>query len=404
MTVFVIWMLLASAMGFIKLISLAYYMPAHEYGQYLTYFGIATFASLMMSLGLTEKTTKDYPRRWLSGQRQLILIDALRISRILTLRYVTAGAIVIVFSVFNLIHITFLVVIYITILALTAGLLALVGSLYRAVGSQKSLQNFTLCRYVFTLLVALPAGSLLGWQGAIVGDIIGGLLSILFAVKQLRQLYRNDTSAVPIDVVSAGNEKSYYQVYFANVVVAPQSMLDRAWINNTLGPGLAGTYGVVMLIPQIVQLLANVVVQHIGPLVIKLVHLDQTTNNRQSTIAFNAAMLAIFSLVLTASALLAKRLPYLDYIFIKFQISDISLVMVGVIACSQIYGLIEFHLIARDREQDIFNASFASFVIFIISFALAAEFKAGVEWFLAGIGAARWVQVWLLRRAYLSHA
>jgi O-antigen/teichoic acid export membrane protein len=397
-------MLLASALGFVKLILLAYFMPADEYGQYLTYFGIATFVSLLMSLGLTEKTTKDYPRRWLSGQRQLILTDALRISRTLTLRYVALAAIGIVLSISGLIHIAFFIVIYISILALTAGFLALVGSLYRAVGSQKALQSFTLWRYFFTLIVALPAGSLVGWQGAIVGDIIGGLVIILFAAQQLRRLYINDTNIVGSDVVSADTENSYYKVYIANLVVAPQSMLDRAWISNTLGPGLAGTYGVVMLIPQIVQLLANIVVQHIGPLVIKLVHLDQTTNNRQSTIAFNAAMLAIFSLVLTTSALVAKRLPYLDYIFIKFEISDISLVMVGVIACSQIYGLIEFHLLARDREQDIFNASVTSFIIFIISFSLAAEFKAGVEWFLAGIGAARWCQVWLLRRAYLRYA
>lgn len=397
-------MLLASALSFIKLLALAYALPNVEFGRYVTYFGVASFISVFVSFGLTEKTIKDYPRRWAIGERQSILNDALSAGGILCLRFLIIGTAGFGILYFELILIAPQAMILTTFLALSTSLLALIASIYRAVGSQLKLQNFTLLRSVGVFTFTLAGGSWLGWQGAMAGDIIGGLIGLGFAVWQLPRLCRNQSTSVPQAYVSNSNENGHYQIYLSNLVVAPQSMLDRAWISNTIGPVFAGSYGVVMLIPQVVQLLANVVVQHIGPLVIKLVHLDQSTSNRQSTIAFNAAMLTIFSLVLTVAALIAKRMPYLNHLFVKFEISDFSLVMVGAIACSQIYGLIEFHLIARDREQDILYASVASFLIFIVSFSLAAEFKAGVEWFLAAIGAARGGQVWLLRRAYLRHA
>lgn len=397
-------MLLASALGFFKFLALAYMMPAQDYGQYVSYFGIATFASLLVSFGLTEKTVKEYPRRWVSGQHHLILKDAATIGRTLGLRFLFLGVMCLSFSFLGIISIDPLVVILMVLLGLSTGLLALIASLYRAVGSKITLKNFTLLRSSLTVCFALPAGSLLGWQGAISGDIVGSFMVIIFAIWQIPRLYRNEFSVFPTAGVTASTENGHYQIYFANLAVAPQSMLDRAWISNSIGPASAGSFGLIMLIPQAVQLLGNVVVQHIGPLIIKLVHLKELDVDRQSTIRFNALLLAVFSIVLTVAVLLAKHVSYLDYLFAKFEISNISLILAGVIACGQIYGLIEFHLIARDRENDVLVASLVSGLIFVISFAAASAAQAGVEWFLAGACLARWGQVWLLRGAYLRYA
>ena len=397
-------MLLASALGFFKFLALAYTMPVKDYGQYVSYFGIATFASLLVSFGLTEKTVKEYPRRWVGGQHQLILKDAAIISRTLGLRFLFLGVMCLSFSFLGLISIEPLAVILTVLLGLSAGLLALIASLYRAVGSKITLKNFTLLRSGLTLFLALPAGSLLGWQGAIGGDIVGSFMVIIFAIWQIPRLYINEFPVFQTAGVTVSTENGHYQIYFANLATAPQSMLDRTWISNAIGPASAGSFGLIMLIPQAVQLLGNVVVQHIGPLVIKLVHLKELGVDRQSTIKFNALLLAVFSIALTVAVLFAKRISYLDYIFAKFEISDISLILAGVIACGQIYGLIEFHLIARDRENDVLVASLVSGLIFIISFAAASAAQAGVEWFLAGACLARWGQVWLLRRAYLRYA
>ena len=254
------------------------------------------------------------------------------------------------------------------------------------------------------LVMALPAGGLFGWQGAIGGDIVGSLLGIGYAFWQLPRLFKNELSSNTPNTLESAPENGHFQLYLANLAVAPQSMLDRGWVSGTLGPMLAGSYGVVMLIPQATQLLGNVIVQYIGPLVIKLVHINQSGTDRRSSIEFNAALLAIFSLAITVSALIAKRIPSLDHFFGKYEISDLSLVIVGILACGQIYGLIEFHLIAHNRERDVLAASLASCFIFIATFAIAGMFHASIEWFLAGAGAARWGQVWLLRRAYMRYA
>jgi O-antigen/teichoic acid export membrane protein len=397
-------MLLASALGLFKFVALAYTMPAQDYGQYVSYFGIATFASLFVSFGLTEKTVKEYPRRWVSGQQQLILKDAAIIGRTLALRFLFLGVLILSFTLLGLISIEPVVVILTALLGLSTGLLALTASLYRAVGSKIALKNFTLLRSALTVCFALPAGSLLGWQGAIGGDIIGSLIVIIFAIWQIPRLYRNEASIFSTVGPTVSSENGHYQIYFANLAVAPQSMLDRAWISNSLGSASAGSFGLVMLIPQAVQLLGNVVVQYIGPLIVKLVHLKEQGADRQSTIRFNAALLAIFSMTLTMAVLSAKRASYLDYLFAKFEISDTSLILAGVIACGQIYSLIEFHLIARDRERDVLLASLVSGLIFIASFTVASATHVSIEWFLAGACVARWGQVWMLRRAYLRYA
>ena len=180
-------------------------------------------------------------------------------------------------------------------------------------------------------------------------------------------------------------------------------MLDKAWVSASIGAAYAGSYGVVMLIPQIAQLLVNVVVQYIGPLIIKYVHLEQRDASRVSDIRLQAGLLGLFSFALTTATLIAKRLPYVDYLFVKFSISDLSIAMVGNIAACQIYNVLEFHMIAHDRERDILLASVVSGILFFGLFALASYLHASVEWFIAGMVVSRWGQIWMLRRACLLY-
>lgn len=405
---FVFWMLLASALGFIKLLALAYAMPAHDYGQYVAHFGIATLAGSLMSMGLVEKTIKAYPRQWVTGQRRVMLGDAARIGRVLALRFLLAGAIGLLLSYLHLAPVSLNEVIWTTGLGLCTAWLALLASLYRAVGSQKALQNFSWWRSAATLCMALPAGWLLGWQGAIAGDILANLLGIAIGLCQLPGLYRDEPVSQPADAAAAVADevvdRGHHQLYLSNLAVSAVTMIDKAWVSAAIGAALAGAYGVVMLIPQIAQLLVNVVVQHIGPLVIKLAHLKQRDDSRISAVGLQAGLLAAFSALMTVGALVAKRLPYLDHLFAKFAISDLSLLLAGIIAAGQIYSVVEFHLIARDRESDVLLASAASGAIFIGLFAIAALLHARIEWFIAAAAAARWSQVWLLRKAYLRHA
>jgi O-antigen/teichoic acid export membrane protein len=397
-------MLLASGLGFLKLIALAYAITSHDYGQYVTYIGISAYSCMILSFGLVEKTIKNYPRQWVSGEKQIIISDALGIVGNLILRFLLVGIAGISLSIYRLIPITTFTLILTTILGLCTVLLAVVGSLYRAAGSLKALQNFTLLRSAMALVLVLTLGTILGWQAAIAGDIISSIAGICYAIWHLSKLYKKTIVTQTIKDKSYSTQKNgSYQIYFSNLAVAPQSMIDKGWVSATVGSSLAGSYGVVMLIPQAVQLLGNVIVQHIGPLIIKHVHLKNYSENHRNSIKSNASVLSIFSIILTFTALIAKRTPYLDHIFEKYIISDISIVLAGVIACSQVYSVIEFHLIARDRETNVLFASIISCLIFLITFAVAGATHANIEFFLASAALARWCQVLLLGRAYLQY-
>lgn len=400
-------MALASALGFIKLLALAYLMAPNEYGQYVACFGMATLAGALMSAGSVEKTIKAYPRQWLTGLRSAILGEARAVAKKLMVRFSLATIIGIVLGILGWIPISPAEILWTSGLGICSALLALLASLYRAMDSKKSLQDFTLRRSVGVLGFALLGGWFFGWQGAIAGDVAANLLVIGFAKQKLPHLYKDDSvtvaqlepthEVIPVD-------QGHHQLYLANFTVASTNMVDKAWVSASIGAMQAGAYGVVMLIPQIAQLLVNVVVQYIGPLIIKFVHLEQKDASRVSDIRLQASLLGLFSFVLTMATLIAKRLPYVDYIFLKYSISDLSIAMVGALAACQIYSVIEFHLIAHDRERDILFAGVVSGILFFGLFALASYLHASIEWFIAGVLVSRCGQIWILRRACLRYA
>ncbi len=400
---------MASGLGFIKLLSLAYVMPVYEYGQYIAYFGVATLTATLISMGLVEKTIKAYPRQWVTGQRKEITHDAIRIVGIISSRFFIVCNGIVILSYFKLIPITFYSIILTIALSLCTSVLALLVSLYRAAGSQKELQNFTWWRSFATLCIALPAGALFGWQGALAGEIVANLVGITIGAQKLKMLYQKiqlKPQAVSSNsdvTLSVSVDRGHLQLYFANLAVLFVAMVDKAWLGATLGPSLAASYGIVMLIPQVSQLFVNVISQYTGPLIIKLVHLKQKDASKFNTVGLQAGLLGLFAFALVLGAYTVKRLPYLDQIFQKYSIGDGSIFIAGLIAAGQIYSILEFHLIACNRERDVLKASIVSFVIFIIVFGMLTLNHADVEWFIGAIALSRWTQVLVLRSAYLRY-
>ena len=403
-------MLLASGLGFIKLLLLAYVMPVQEYGKYLAYFGVATISATLMSMGLVEKTIKAYPRQWVAGQRSAIIYNAVKIAVLISMRFLVACIGIIMLSYFQFLPVTINLIILTVVLGLCTSVISLIGSLYRAAGSQKALQNFSWWRSLATLCVAFPAGEMFGWQGALVGEILANLLGITIGVQQLKVLYQSielnpqKSSTNSHFTPTASVDQGHYQLYFANLAILSVTIVDKAWLGATIGPSAAGTYGIVMLIPQVAQLIVNVIAQQIGPLIIKVAHLKLKDTSKFNAVGFQAGLLALFSFILVIGACIIKRLPFLNHIFEKFSISDVSLFTAGLVAAGHIYTVLEFNLIARNREEDILVASIISLVIFVILFFILSLNYAAVEWFISAIALSRWIQILYLRAAYLRYA
>jgi O-antigen/teichoic acid export membrane protein len=397
-------MILASSLGFIKILVLAYALPKEEYGLYISFFGVAAFSYLILTFGSAEKTIKKYPRRWVDGQRSQLISDSINECKLLTFRFVIAALIFLVLLYVDVVSIDIITVLLVTVLGACNAYLAFVGSLYRASGFSNELLKFTLFRSSATFALTLLLGLQLGWEGAMLGEIIGNLLSVGMAYVKLSKIFNGESYPLENKNVSFQSDNGHFQIYFSNLALSPQSTLDKFWISNAIGPAAAGVFGVVMLIPQAAQLLGNVIVQYLGPSVVKLIHVKQISTKRSDTIFFNFLILLIFSFLITLLVFWAKHLPYFNYLFEKYDISDTSLLLVGLIGCSQIYGLIEFHLIARNREKDIMIASLFSLLVFIFGFIAASFMNASVEWFLLGVVFARFSQLFLLGRAYRNYA
>lgn len=398
-------MLLASSLGLIKFLVLAYIMTPEAYGHYVALFGVASMLGIIMSFGQIEGTTKLYPRWWIEGNEQKILIHARGVSLILVKRFTIAMILALATVSFWQLSYSLGDVFLIGVLGFLVALLALIASLYRAIGLPKALQNFNVYRSSFAFALAIVGGWILGWQGALAGDLTSCFLIFIYAIYQVRMLFKlhKESSAnlppygeKPTVLTDSGAS----QLYLSNLLLSSTTFLDKAWIGAALGTAMAGAYSVIALIPQIAQLVVNIVGQHIGPLVIKYAHVKHNDKSRISALRLQTVLLAIFSMLLTCGAIIAKRIPFIETFFVKYEISDLSLIFAGALAATQIYGLIEFHLIAKDREADILKATFSGWILFVSLFGLATWQSLGLEWFIASAVLSKLLHVLILKRAY----
>ncbi|APC05345.1 hypothetical protein AOC10_01775 [Polynucleobacter asymbioticus] len=393
---FSFWMLLASSLGFIKFSSLALILNSVDFGYYISLFGIATLIGAIASFGLIERTTKLYPRLWAEGRRsevfESIQIIAYR------LIFTVAGLMVLGFFaiVITSIEVESFAFFMVFILGLCSSWLSLIASLYRAVGILRALQNFSIVRSLFAGILALAGGWILGWRGAIIGDFVASILTCIYALNNLRGISKN----VEVKALKRNEgelvENGHLHLYTANLLTASTSMTDKAIIVINQGAAAAGAYGVVMLLPQAFQMLVNVVSQYLGPLVIKHIHIQAQEGIAEAQIFFQAKILAILACMSVLAILASKNLVVVSGFFAKYEISNTSLILGGVLAAGQIYALLEFHLIALDRERFIFISSFISSLIFFIGFGIVGWLTLGIEFYMASAVISRWLQIALL--------
>jgi O-antigen/teichoic acid export membrane protein len=396
---FMFWMLFASGLGFIKLIALAYILNPNDFGRYISIFGLSALSAAFISFGLLERTIKQYPRQWTEGKQKDILENSRSILKQQLIRYVLLGISASVLSTTGLLPWEINDIVWVCLLGLGTGWLAQFASLYRAAGSRSALQNFSFCRTFLACLFSLLGASLFGMIGTIIGDIFAMALCCIYASINLRKVYM--TAAIMPQNSRGENADTVVEIghghlYAANMLTSSTSLVDRAWISSALGPAVTGSYGIIMMMPQVFQMLVNIIAQYIGPLIIKFAHIKHKDESGISALKLQSALLFILSIIFVISIYFGKNLPYIDILFIKFSISDISLVLAGIISAGQIYSLIEFHLIAYDKERNVFFASIFSSTTFFGLFGLATFQSLSIEFYIAAAAVALWLQVGIL--------
>lgn len=402
------WMLLASSLGFVKLIALAFVLDVQDYGLYVSIFGLSTLAGAIVSFGRVESTIKSYPRKWADGYRQEILVDAGKVSLSLVGRFIFIAIVGFIACSISNMPFSLIEVACFSALGLGSVVLSLMASLFRAVGSKNELQNFSVWRSGGACLLALSVGWHYGWLGVLTGDIISSILTIGYAVYRIRCLFSLPVlEAGPKRSCSDNEEKSsqgrggHGKLYAANMLSASTAMADRAWVNGASGATAAGSYGVIMLLPQVFQMFVNVLSQYVGPLLIKIVHLRGFDDKRARGLMPQLILLTLLSFLCVCGIEVGRHIPLFSDFYEKFSLTTLSIIGAGVISVGQIYSLMEFHLIAHDGERHVFFASLLTNLLIFALFSIVSYMSLRIDYFVVSVAICRWLQVLILTNGLL---
>lgn len=390
---FVFWMLFASALGMVKIVALAQVLPAAGFGDYAMIVGTSGFATMAISLGLIEGTIKRFPRHWVDGQTKPMVEESWAIVRSTALR---GFMITIVFCAMGFLaggSRWSILALFVGILG-TAGLFSRVlSALNLAIGQQSTIRNFSLFRSAASFFAAVLGGYLGGWQGAAIGEIMAVALNLaqgIFGLRTMLDLFSSDrrTSYAPPEADGT--------LYSSALLTSSTILSDRAVVNALAGSYVTGSYSFVMILGQIGQVFVNIVGQKVGPDIIRAVkeHGGMGKTLREMTIA--GVIVCVVSLAATLVFLGAMNLAITSSIFAKFDIGTVDVVLSGIACIFYYYVILEYALIAYNRESDVFRASLASVISYSVSIGISHYFSLGVSGFISAFLAARMTQtIWL---------
>ena len=392
-------MLFASGLGFTKVLALAQIMSPANLGSYVSVIGVAVLSGTLLSFGQIEGTTKYYPRLWLTRDYARITESVRLIALKLGIRFVLAtlaGAVALfLFKIDNPV----LTAVTAGGIGLCSAYLALAASLLRAAENANVLQAFNLVRNGTAILLACLGGWMFGWTGAMVGDLVAAASSLLYAIVSIRSLIKQhagDQLVEPqVDTVSkTGGGK----LYLAYLLSSSTQLLDRGAINIILGAAAAGSYGIVALMFQVGQLVINIFAQRAGPRVIKSARTNAIGSGRIESVRKPVLGMAALSVALACGMLAARALDLPFGFFERYQISWEAILLGGGVCFMQIFSLLEFHLIAHDREKDVLLASAIATATMALLFGAAWYLGLALEWFILAVLVARTLHAAVLWR------
>lgn len=398
MKLYLLVMAAASVFGFLKAVAVANIVSIDGFGNYASVLGAAMFLTMALSLGEIEATIKRFPRLWVDEKRGDIQQQSRRIGRSMLIRSVTilavlsAGALVLG-QQNQLPAVTMIVA-----LGFAGILVRLESAQVLAVGNSGLIARFSLARATFAIIAASAGAAMFGWHGAIGGEIVAAAATIIQAKLSLRP-FLGAKNRVPNGAVGALNRDTH--LYAAALFSSAPAMLDRGIVATTAGLAIAGQYGFAMIIAQVGQVMANIIGQRVGPGIIR--QRKREPNNPTAGLAgmFKACgVIVALSIVASAAFLLVSHTGLGAGLAEKYQITSLTTLLAGVLGGTSVLVVIEYAVIAADRERDVLVGSAVALAIFGVGFAAVAAMGGGVDAFVSVACLARLIQVgWLVRSA-----
>lgn len=383
---FLVIMLSASALTMVRMAAVAGLLAPVDFARYATIIATGAYLATVISFGAVEATIKAFPRLVEDSRQGELRGRAYPIFALLARRAALVGVPSLVIGhAFGLD--------WLRDFGLAAGYafgtasMALVASLQRALNNAPRLAAGTFMRTFVVFFFVVGAAWAAGLDAALAAEVGATALVCALSVQLFvpRSEHR-DAARTPALPVASG-DRSGRTVFLANSAVNAPFYLDRLYVSVVMGGEVAGRYAVLALFLMFAALLVGIIAQRVGPDAIRLVHRDQNAVAATRHMARWIALSSAFWLIFIVGAAFALAWPSLPESISRYGIEPHLVAPIAVSGILLNLGLLEFLVIALDREAALLRAALGFLVMTLIAASAVALFGAGLVemlWALAG--------------------
>lgn len=362
----------ASVLTFARGLVVASFMQVTDFGTYVTLVAIGVFSSNLVSFGKIEGFMKSLPRHWAAGNDREVRRQCGQASLLILRRSLLLGLpVATVLQLYAQVGLESLLVVAFVV---ANAWYSIYSAGIRATASINLLGRANLLR-TFSAIVIVPlGGTLLGWQGAMLGEMASTLLAAAILRSWLSRVHseRDGTSEVPI---SDSTERGGLEIYFGLLLVAAPLYFDRLFVGQMYGATIAGTYAFLMIFQMLNSTLVGIVVQSIGP---DLVRLELAGGSLRQQFR-KVVLWSIFCIGTSSAAVAILTFGVfvwpLDHMADKYGIDLRMVVAISTLSFFRVSEFVDWILISRNDERAMLIASAGFFVIMLVAGALTVSFR-----------------------------
>ena len=384
-------MLGSSGLTIARMLAVAWLMPVESFALYTIIVATAAFGATMLSFGEVEATVKSFPRLVADGAEHALLPEGRRVLMIVVRRAVLAGSPLVALGLASEIDWLWQAGVG-CLFAVATAHASLVASMQRALGHPVRLAAGTALRAVMVLTTVVLAAGSADPATVLVAEALAVIGSCLISEWVFIRRHAGSGSHVT-RALDAADRRDGRRLFVAYAMASAPFYLDRLYMSGTLGATEAGRYAVLALLLSGAALLVGTVVQRVGPDVIRIVHAGNPRTAVRHVMLWSAAVTALW---LTGMALLALLITA-GAVPAQLQNYAVEPAMLAPVAAAGVLlnaGMVEFLLLAADREPAFQRAAGGFLVTVLVLAGLAA-------WLNAELLTIMWLLV-LARTIYLA--
>lgn len=346
-----------AVMGFSAMLSLlrgfvvAAILPPHLYAIYSSILGMGGFLGNFISFGQVERTVKNFPRLLLGGNEVQVVVDARKIAWVLSYRGVLLSVLSLLIYWLTGADIMWSVSVA-AILSLGSAQIGLLASIQRAQFNLKQLMKGTLLRAGISIICVSIAAYHAELNGALFGEWIGAAIGVAVTLWIISQTMNRDASKVILSESMQGIEENKgFRLFLTYTILSVPLYLDRIFLIQLYNEDIVANYSLVALFLTGSVVLVNIISQKVGP---NLIGMQKSGATAVSLLSYSGKWIGFCCMVwgvILICLLAGNEVGLLKYIFPTYNVDIYLILSVGVLGFFQFSSIVEFILIAQDKES-----------------------------------------------------